>query len=56
MEITLLSKCGQREKGGEEEEIMTHVHGRDLRDCGKTGGDTQESNFCMHPEDTERLR
>ena len=22
---------------------MTYVHGQDLSDCGKTGGDTQES-------------
>ena len=35
---------------------MMCVHGQDPRDCGKTGGDTQESIFGMHPEDTERLR
>jgi hypothetical protein len=26
---------------------MTRVHGQDPNDCGKTGGDTQESFFCM---------
>ena len=30
--------------------------GRIRSDCGKTGGDTQESFFCMHPEDAERIR
>ena len=45
----------EREEG-EEEKIMTYVHGQDLSDCGKTGGDTQESIFCMHPEDTEKIR
>jgi hypothetical protein len=36
---------------------MTYVHGQDLSDCGKTGGDTHESIFfCMHPEDTEKIR
>ena len=24
---------------------MTYVHGQDLSDCGKTGGDTQESSI-----------
>ena len=42
MEAALLPKRGQREKGGEEEKIMTHVHGKDLSHCRKTGGDTQE--------------
>jgi hypothetical protein len=32
------------------------VHGQDPSDCGKTGGDTQESIYCMHPEDAERIR
>ena len=41
---------------GSEERVMPHVHGQDPRDCGKTGGDTKESIFCMHPEDTERFR
>jgi hypothetical protein len=35
---------------------MTYVHGQDLNDCGKTGGNTQESIFCMHPEDTKKIR
>jgi len=26
---------------------MAYVHGQDLSDCGKTGGDTQES-FFLH--------
>ncbi len=52
---TLLLKWGQREEG-EEEKIMTYVHGQDLSDCGKTGGDTQESIFCIHPEDTVKIR
>ena len=56
MEATLLFKWGQRDKGGEEERIMTRVHGQDPSDCGKTGGDTQESFFCMHPENAERIR
>ena len=56
MEATLLPKWGQREKGREEDKIMVHVHGQDLSDCGKTGGNTQESIFCMHPEDAERIR
>ena len=58
MEATLVPKGGQRDEGGEEARIMTRVHGQDPSDCGKTGGDTQESNFCMHPEseDIERLR
>ena len=36
--------------------IMTRVHGQDPSDCGKTGGDAQESMFCIHPEDTESVR
>jgi hypothetical protein len=56
MEATLVPKGGQRDKGGEEAMVMTRVHGQDPSDCGKTGGDTQESIFCMHPEDAERIR
>jgi len=56
MEATLVPKEGQRDEGGEEARIMTRVHGQDPSDCGKTGGDTQGSIFCMLPEDTERLR
>ncbi len=52
---TLLPRWGQREEG-EEEKIMTYVHGQDLSDCGKTGGRTLQSIFCMHPEDTEKIR
>ena len=55
MEATLVPKGGQRDEGGEEARIMTRVHGQDPSDCGKTGGDTQESLFCMHPEDAERI-
>jgi len=50
-----LPRWGQREEG-EEEKIMTYVHGQDLSDCGKTGGRTLQSIFCMHPEDTEKIR
>ena len=56
MEATLVPKGGQRDEGAEEARIMTRVHGQDPSDCGKTGGDTQGSIFCMLPEDTERLR
>jgi hypothetical protein len=38
-------KGGQRDEGGEEARIMTRVHGQDPSECGKTGGDTQESIF-----------
>ncbi len=55
MEATLLPKWGQQDEGIEEERIMTRVHGQDPSDCWKTGGDTQKSNFCMHPEDTDRI-
>jgi hypothetical protein len=56
MEATLVPKGEQRDECGEVARIMTRVHSQDPSDCGKTGGDTQESIFCMHPEDTEGLR
>ncbi len=56
MEATLVPKGKQRDEGGEEARIMMRVHGQDPSECGKTSGDAQESIFCMHPEDTERLR
>ncbi len=52
MEATLVPKGGQRDEGGEEAKIMMRVHGQDPSECGKTGGDAQESNFCTHQEDT----
>jgi len=55
-EATFVPKERQRHEGGEEARIMTCVHRQDPSDCVKTGGDTQELNFCMHPKDTERLR
>jgi hypothetical protein len=45
MEATLVPRGGQRDEGGEEARIMMRVHGQDPNDWGKTGGDTQESNF-----------
>jgi hypothetical protein len=57
MEAPLVPRGGrQRDEGGEEARIMPSVHGQDPSDCGKTGGDTQESIFCMHQEDSERIR
>ena len=56
MEATLVPKGRQRDEGGEEERVMPRVHGQIPSDCGKTGGDTQESIFCIHPEDAERTR
>jgi hypothetical protein len=49
-------KGRQRDEGGEETRVMQRVHEQDPSDCGKTGGNTQESIFCMHPEDAERMR
>ena len=51
MEATFVPKGRQRDEGGEEAKVMPRVHGQDPSDCGKTGGDTQKSIFCMHPED-----
>jgi hypothetical protein len=45
-------KGGQRDEGGEEAKIMMRAKGQDPSECGKTGGDAQESNFCTHQEDT----
>jgi hypothetical protein len=56
METTILPKWGQRDESGEEERIMTGVDGQDLISCRKAGGETQESKFCIRPEDTERIR
>ena len=56
MEATLVPKWRPRDEGGEEARVMPRVYGQDLSDCGETGGDTQESIFCMHPEDAERIR
>jgi hypothetical protein len=55
MESTLMPKGRQRDEGEEEARGMQRVHGQDPSDCEKTGGDTQESIFCMHPEDAERI-
>ena len=55
MVATLVPRGGQRDEGGEEVRIMTRVHGQDPSDCGKTGGDAQESMFCIHPDDTESV-
>ena len=51
-----MPKGGQRDEGGEEARIMMRVHGQDPNKCEKAGGDTQESLFCMHLEDAERIR
>ena len=56
MEATLLSKWEQRDEGGEEERIKKRVGGQDPSDGGDTGGDTQERDFCMHPETLATLR
>jgi hypothetical protein len=56
MEATLVPKGRPRNEVGEEARLMPRVYGQDPSDCGKTGGDTQESNFCMHREDAERIR
>ena len=56
METTFVPKGRQRDEGGEEARVMPRVYGQDPSDCGKTGGDTQESIFCMHPEEAERIR
>ena len=56
METTILPKWGQRDESGEEERIMTGVDVQDLIGCRKAGIETQESKFCMRPEDTERIR
>ena len=56
MEATLVPKGRQRDEGGEEARVMPRVHGQNPSDCGKTGGDAQESMFCIHPEDTESVR
>lgn len=45
MVATLVPKGGQRDETREEARIMTRVHGQNPSDCGKTGGDTQESIF-----------
>jgi hypothetical protein len=50
METTLVPKGMQRDEGGEEARVMPRVYGQDPSYCGKTGGDTQKSIFCMHPE------
>jgi hypothetical protein len=34
---------------------MTYVHGQDLSDCGRTGGDTQESFFLHDVGDIHSL-
>jgi hypothetical protein len=56
MEATLVPKGRPRDEGGEEARAMPRVCGQDPSNCGKTGGDTQESIFCMHPENAERIR
>ena len=56
MEATLVPKGRQRDEGGEEARVMSRMYGQDPSDCGTTGGDTQESIFCMHPEHAERIR
>ena len=50
-----MPKGGQRDEGGEEARIVTRAQGQDPSKCGKTGGDAQESMFCIHPEDTESV-
>ena len=56
METTILPKWGQRDESGEEERIMTGVDVQDLIGCRKAGIETQESKFCIRPEDTQRIR
>jgi len=56
MEATLVPKGRHRDEVVEEARVMTRVYGQDPSDCRQTGGDTQESIFCMHPEDDERIR
>ena len=55
MKATRVPKGRPRDEGGEEARVMPRVYGQDPSDCWKTGGDTQESIFCMHPEDAERI-
>jgi hypothetical protein len=56
MEATLVPKGRPRDEGGEEARVMPRVYGQNPSDWGKTSGDPQESIFCMHPEDAERIR
>ena len=56
MEATLVPKGGQRDEGGEEARIMMRAHGQDPSNCGKAGGDAQESIFffCAYIQKTLR--